>query len=62
MGTTRAPHQETPQEPPPASRMAVAAGLLVAALAVGVYLNALDNPFVYDDFFTVTDVSVLPPQ
>ncbi len=23
------------------------------ALAVGVYLNALDNPFVYDDFFTV---------
>jgi hypothetical protein len=24
------------------------------ALAVGVYLNALDNPFVYDDFFTVT--------
>ena len=24
------------------------------ALALGVYLNALDNPFVYDDFFTVT--------
>jgi tetratricopeptide (TPR) repeat protein len=23
-------------------------------MAIGVYLNALDNPFIYDDFFTVT--------
>ena len=53
MGTTRAPRRPTPQQPP-VSGMALAAGLLVAALAVGVYLNALDNPFVYDDFFTVT--------
>jgi len=28
-------------------------GLILAALAIGVYLNALDNPFVYDDFRTV---------
>jgi Flp pilus assembly protein TadD len=37
--------------PPRKSRVAAA---ILAALAIGVYLNALDNPFVYDDFFTVT--------
>jgi len=31
-----------------------AVALLIAALAFVTYLNALDNPFVYDDFFTVT--------
>lgn len=30
------------------------AALAVAALALATYLNALDNPFVYDDFWTVT--------
>ena len=56
MGSTRAPRRPTPRQPPPVARTGAAArrGLLVAALAVGVYLNALDNPFVYDDFFTVT--------
>src|SRR6478735_12690216 len=42
--------------PPPASfwRSRRAAALLVAALAFVTYLNALDNPFIYDDFFSVT--------
>jgi Flp pilus assembly protein TadD len=36
------------------SRPSRAAAALVGALAFVVYLNALDNPFIYDDFFTVT--------
>ncbi|MEO7273700.1 MAG: hypothetical protein ABIX28_16260, partial [Vicinamibacterales bacterium] len=31
-----------------------AAALLIAALAFITYLNALNNPFIYDDFYTVT--------
>jgi tetratricopeptide (TPR) repeat protein len=55
MVTTRAPRRTVSRRPPPSSsRTSLVAGLIVAALAVGVYLNALDNPFVYDDFFTVT--------
>ena len=38
------------QEP---SRFPIAAGAFAAALAGVVYLNALDNPFVYDDYWTV---------
>ncbi len=50
-GTTRAARR--PLDPRP-SRRPLVAGLVIAAIAIGVYLNALDNPFVYDDFFTVT--------
>jgi protein O-mannosyl-transferase len=56
MGTTQAPRRTVPRRQPPASssRAPFRAGLVVAALAAGVYVNALGNPFVYDDFFTVT--------
>jgi tetratricopeptide (TPR) repeat protein len=55
MGTTRAPRRSaTPRRQSSSARAPLVAGLFVAALAAGVYLNALDNPFVYDDFFTVT--------
>ena len=37
-----------------ASRGPLVAGPILVAMTLGVYLNALDNPFVYDDFFTVT--------
>jgi protein O-mannosyl-transferase len=50
-GTTRAARRPLDRRP---SRRALVAGLVIAAIAIGVYLNALDNPFVYDDFFTVT--------
>jgi Flp pilus assembly protein TadD len=50
MGTTRRPSRWSLRKPPLASLLILATG----AMAIGVYLNALDNPFVYDDFFTVT--------
>ena len=35
--------------------------VLLVVLSFSVYLNALDNPFVYDDFFTVTDNPSIAP-
>ena len=45
-----------PPAPGPVSfwRSRRAAALLIAALAFVTYLNALNNPFIYDDFYTVT--------
>ena len=42
--------------PPPVSfwRRRTAAALLLGALAFATYLNALGNPFIYDDFYTIT--------
>ena len=55
MGSRRAIRQPLARRPSRwASRGPLVAGLILAAMAIGVYLNALDNPFVYDDFFTVT--------
>ena len=54
MGTTRAPRKPAARRQSSRRTRAPLAGLVVAALAFVVYLNALDNPFVYDDFFTVT--------
>src|SRR3954447_3759711 len=55
MGSRRAIRQPIARRPSRwASRGPFLAGLILAGMAIGVYLNALDNPFVYDDFFTVT--------
>lgn len=53
MARTRVARPPVPA-PAPFWRSRRSAALLVAALAFVSYLNALDNPFVYDDFFTVT--------
>src|SRR5262245_34696859 len=54
MGTPRQARRKTSRPVgAPASRGRLLAGAIVACLVFAVYANALDNPFVYDDYDTV---------
>src|SRR5215510_10358391 len=61
MGGASPPRQTTRPSAPLVRRWSLLPHVLLVVLSFSVYLNALDNPFVYDDFFTVTGNPSIAP-